>query len=90
MLLLGLMTGLAIGWSFYDSLFLGAALAISSTTIIIKALEELGLKSKRFAEIVFGILIVEDLLAILLLVGLSTIIATNDIFLSLWDGRPLN
>lgn len=80
MLLLGLATGHLIGWSFYDSLFLGAALAISSTTIIIKALEELKLKRKRFAEIIFGVLVVEDLLAILLLVGLSTVVATNNIF----------
>jgi CPA2 family monovalent cation:H+ antiporter-2 len=82
MLLLGFSTGKLIGWSFYDSLFLGAALAISSTTIIIKALEELTLKKRRFAEIVFGILIVEDLLAILLLVGLTTIVATQNIFSS--------
>jgi len=82
MLLLGMATGKLIGWSFYDSLFLGAALSISSTTIIIKALEELNLKTKRFAEIVFGILIVEDLIAILLMVGLSTIVLTNDIFSS--------
>ncbi len=44
-------------------------IAISSTTIIIKAFEELGVKSKRFAELVFGVLIVEDLAAILMLVG---------------------
>ena len=80
MLLLGWTTGMLLGWSFYDSLFLGSALAISSTTIIIKALEELGLKKKRFAEIVFGVLVVEDLLAILLLVGLSTVVATHNIF----------
>lgn len=91
MLLLGLATGELIGWSFYDSLFLGAALAISSTTIIIKALEELNLKTKRFAEIVFGVLIVEDLLAILLMVGLSTIVATNNIFTSaiIWSAAKL-
>lgn len=80
MLLIGLVTGLLMGWSFNDSLFLGAALSISSTTIIIKALEELRLKHKRFAELVFGILVVEDLLAILLLVGLSTIVLTREIF----------
>jgi CPA2 family monovalent cation:H+ antiporter-2 len=79
MLLLGFGTGQALGWSFYDSLFLGAGLSISSTTIIIKALEELNLKSKRFAEIIFGILVVEDLLAILLLVGLTTIVHTSGI-----------
>jgi CPA2 family monovalent cation:H+ antiporter-2 len=82
MLLVGAVTGKALGWSFYDCLFLGGALAISSTTIIIKALEELNLKAKHFAEIVFGILIVEDLLAILLLVMLSTMVATNDVFSS--------
>lgn len=80
MLGMGMATGFIMGWGFNDSLFLGAALAISSTTIIIKALEELKLKNKRFAELIFGILVVEDLLAILLLVGLSTIILTQQMF----------
>lgn len=80
MSLLGFGTGILLDWSFYDSIFLGAALSISSTTIIIKALEELNLKTKRFAELVFGILIVEDLLAILILVGLSTVVATHNFF----------
>lgn len=79
MLILGFSTGLLLGWPFHDSLFLGAALAISSTTIIIKALEELNLKRRRFAELVFGVLIVEDLLAILLLVALSTVVLTQKI-----------
>ncbi len=83
MLLLGGLAGKAMGWSFYDCLFLGGTLAISSTTIIIKALEELNLKTKHFAEIVFGILIVEDLLAILLLVLLTTIVATHSLFSSI-------
>lgn len=82
MLILGFFVGKLIGWSFYDSLFLAAALAISSTTIIIKALEDLHLKTTRFAEIVFGILVIEDILAILLLVALSTIITTHNIFSS--------
>lgn len=80
MLLVGFLTGRMIGWSFIDSLFLGAALSISSTTIIIKALEELNLKRKHFSEIIFGVLIVEDLLAILLLVALSTVVVTANIF----------
>jgi CPA2 family monovalent cation:H+ antiporter-2 len=79
MLCLGFMTGKLMGWTFYDSLFLGAALSISSTTIIIKAINELGLTKKRFAELVFGILIVEDLLAVLLLVALSTVVLTNSL-----------
>jgi len=80
MITIGYLTGLALHWSFHDRLFLGAALAISSTTIIIKALDELRLKSKRFAEYIFGILVVEDLIAILLLVALSTIVTTKNVF----------
>lgn len=80
MVIIGYVVGQLMGWTRYDSLFLGAALSISSTTIIIKAIEDLGLKAKRFAELIFGVLIVEDLLAILLLVALSTIVLTKNIF----------
>ncbi len=80
MISIGYLTGLMLHWPFHDRLFLGAALAISSTTIIIKALDGLRLKSKRFAEFIFGILVVEDLLAILLLVALSTLVTTKNIF----------
>lgn len=69
--------GQVLGWSPMDSIFLGALLSISSTTIIIKALDELKLKSHRFAHLIFGILIVEDLFAILLLVGLTTIATSH-------------
>ena len=78
MMLIGFVTGQAMGWSFYDNVFLGAALSISSTTIIIKALEEMHLKGKRFATLIFGVLIVEDLLAILLLVALSSVVINKD------------
>jgi len=80
MLIIGYMTGKLLGWSHYDSIFLGSAICVSSTTIIIKALDELKLKTKRFAELIFGILIVEDLLAILLLVALSSLIITKQLF----------
>lgn len=80
MIVIGYGTGMMLGWSFYDSIFLGAALSISSTTIIIKAIDELGLKTKRFAELIVGVLIMEDLLAILLLVALTTIVMTKNIF----------
>lgn len=80
MVILGYFAGEWLGWNYHDRLFLGAAIAISSTTIIIKATSELNLKTKRFAEVIFGVLIVEDLLAILLLVGLSTTIHANSIF----------
>ncbi|MBB6611672.1 cation:proton antiporter [Pontibacter sp. Tf4] len=73
MLLLGYLTGKLLGWSTMDSIFLGGILSISSTTIIIRAFEELGVKSNRFAGLVFGVLIVEDLVAILLMVLLSTV-----------------
>ncbi len=79
MLLLGWGIGELLGWSFYDSIFLGAALSISSTTIIIKALAELKLKHKQFAQLIFGVLIVEDLLAILILVAISTLVTTHNI-----------
>ena len=73
MLGLGYLLGRGLGWSRMDSIFLGAILSISSTTIIIRAFEELGLKAKGFVSLVFGILIVEDLAAILILVLLTTI-----------------
>ncbi|NDK57392.1 cation:proton antiporter [Pontibacter fetidus] len=73
MLLLGYLTGKLLGWGTMDSIFLGGILSISSTTIIIRAFEELGVKSQRFAGLVFGVLIVEDLVAILLMVLLSTL-----------------
>lgn len=73
MLIIGFLAGLAMGWSTMDSIFLGGILSVSSTTIIIRAFEELGVKHKKFAGLVFGVLIVEDLVAILLLVLLSTL-----------------
>ena len=71
MLWAGFALGQAFGWSSMESIFLGAILSISSTTIILKALEELGLKKEGFAELVFGILIVEDILAIVMIALLS-------------------
>lgn len=73
MLTVGFLAGMAMGWSTMDSIFLGGILSVSSTTIIIRAFEELGVKHKKFAGLVFGVLIVEDLVAILLLVLLSTL-----------------
>lgn len=77
MLGLGFITGQAFGWSTMDSIFLGGILSISSTTIIIRAFDELGLRHRSFVNLVFGVLIVEDLVAILILVLLSTIAVTN-------------
>lgn len=75
----GFFTGKILGWSTMDSLFLGGILSISSTTIIVRAFEELNLKGKKFVSLVFGTLIVEDLIAILLLVLLSTIAVTQTV-----------
>ncbi|NCN40705.1 sodium:proton antiporter [bacterium] len=73
MIFLGFGLGRALGWSSMDAIFLGGIMAISSTAIIIRAFEELKLKGQKFTQSVFGILIVEDLVAVLLLVLLSTI-----------------
>src|SRR3982074_3322489 len=64
MIWVGYEIGRFFGWSTMDSLFLGAMLAISSTTIIVKALDDLGIKKEKFAQLIFGILIVEDILHI--------------------------
>lgn len=69
----GFATGRAMGWNSMDSIFLGGILCISSTTIIFRAFDELGLKTASFTSLVLGVLIVEDLVAILLLVLLSTV-----------------
>jgi CPA2 family monovalent cation:H+ antiporter-2 len=73
MMSVGFIVGKSMGWHTMDSLFLGGILAISSTTIIVRAIDELGMKSRKFTSLVFGVLIVEDIVAILLLVLLSTV-----------------
>jgi CPA2 family monovalent cation:H+ antiporter-2 len=79
MLLAGYGLGRAFGWNTMDSVFLGAILSISSTTIIIKALEGLGKTRERFANLIFGILIVEDILAIVLIALLSGFARTGEV-----------
>lgn len=73
MLILGIIMGLALGWSTMDSIFLGGMLSMSSTMITIKAIEDLGLKEERFTGLAIGTLVIEDIVAIFLLVILSTI-----------------
>lgn len=77
MLALGMLTAELLNWSRIDAVFVGCMIAISSTTIIIKALSELNLAKKKFAELVYGILIVEDLAAILMLVALTNVATTS-------------
>lgn len=73
MIMLGIVTGHAFGWSRMDCMFLGGMMAMSSTTIIYKALDDLGLRQQRFAGIVMSVLILEDILAIVLMVMLSAL-----------------
>ncbi|OJU24105.1 MAG: sodium:proton antiporter [Sphingobacteriales bacterium 41-5] len=73
----GYFMGRALGWTTMDSMFLGGMLASSSTTIIIKAFDDLGVKTRQFARIVFGVLVIEDIVVILLMVLLSTIAVTR-------------
>ncbi len=77
MILVGYQIGQWFGWGRMDSVFLGAMISISSTTIIVKALQEARLTKEPFAQVIFGILIVEDILAIVLLALLSGIAMTG-------------
>lgn len=78
MVLLGITVGVSMGWERMDCIFLGGMLAMSSTSIIYKAFDDLGLRTKRFAGLVFGILIIEDLVAIVLMVLLSTMAVSKN------------
>ncbi len=78
MMFLGIGVGHAFGWSRMDSIFLGGMLAMSSTTIIYKAFDDMGLRQQRFAGVVMSVLILEDVLAIVLMVMLSAIAHGND------------
>lgn len=73
MVIVGFLVGKLMGWKSIDSIFLGVMLSISSTTIILKTFDELGVKAQKFAGNVIGALIVQDILAILMMVLLSTI-----------------
>lgn len=73
MMMAGICVGKCFGWSQMNCVFLGGMLAMSSTTIIYKAFDDLGLRQQNFASLVMSVLILEDLLAIVLMVMLSTI-----------------
>ena len=77
MMLTGYGAGRLLHFTYLDSLFLGAMLSMSSTTIIIKAFTDLNLRKKAFASLVFGVLIVEDLFAVVMMVILSSIAVKN-------------
>ncbi|WP_434608761.1 cation:proton antiporter [Pseudomonas sp. D2-30] len=79
MIWIGYEIGRWFDWSAMDSLFLGAILAISSTTIIVKALNDLKMKNERFAQLIFGVLIVEDILGIGIIALLSSIAVSGTV-----------
>lgn len=77
MITLGNVVGQWFGWSPMNSLFLGGMVAMSSTTVIYKALDELGMRQQKFAGVVLSVLILEDILGILLMVVLSAMAAVG-------------
>jgi CPA2 family monovalent cation:H+ antiporter-2 len=77
MFVTGNIVGHALGWTHMEGIFLGGLMSMSSTTIIIKAFTDLGLKNKSYATLVFGTLVVEDLIAVVLMVLLTTIATAN-------------
>ena len=78
MMVAGFTCGTLLGWPLLTSLFLGGMIAISSTTIIAKTFDELHLKDKGFAGLVFGVLVIQDIAAVFLMVVLSTLaVGTN-------------
>ncbi len=77
MSMLGVLVGQLFGWSKMDCIFLGGMLAMSSTTIIYKAFDDLGLRQQQFAGLVMSVLILEDILAIVMMVMLSAIAGGN-------------
>ena len=78
MSMLGMMVGHLFSWPKMDCIFLGGMLAMSSTTIIYKAFDDLGLRQQQFAGLVMSVLILEDILAIVMMVMLSAIASGNN------------
>jgi len=78
MMTLGIIVGYSFGWKRMDCIFLGGMLAMSSTTIIYKAFTDMGLRQQQFAGPVMSVLILEDILAIVMMVMLSTIAHGNE------------
>lgn len=75
--ILGYVAGFAMHWTPMESIFLAGLLSMSSTTVVIKSYDEMKLKNKPWAGMVFGTLVVEDLIAIILMVLFSTIAVSN-------------
>ena len=78
MMMLGISVGHGFGWDRMDCIFLGGMLAMSSTTIIYKAFDDMGFRQQKFASMVMSVLILEDILAIVMMVMLSAIAGGNN------------
>ena len=79
MMYVGACTGELFGWGKMDCIYLGGMLAMSSTTIIFKAFDDMGLRNERFSGLVLSVLIIEDILAIVLMVMLSTLAVSKEV-----------
>ena len=73
MIVVGIGVGGLFGWSFMNGLYLGGMLAMSSTGIIVKAFDDLGLRQQKFASLVFSVLILEDIIAIVMMLLFGTL-----------------
>ncbi len=73
MIFIGIGIGAVFKWGFMDGLYLGGMIAMSSTSIIIKALDDLGLKQKKFTSLIFSVLILEDIVAIIMMILFGTL-----------------
>lgn len=74
---IGFIVGQALSWTVMESIFLAGLMSMSSTAVVLKSYDDMGLKNKPYAGLVFGTLVVEDLIAILLMVLLSTMAVSN-------------
>ena len=79
MIFIGTGIGYALGWGRMDCIFLGCMLSMSSTMIILKAYEELGLKNERYAQVVLGTLVIEDIAGIFMMIVLTALSVGNNV-----------
>lgn len=78
MVTVGYVVGLVLGWGTMDSIFLGSMLSMSSTMIILKAYDELNIKSKPFAQLTLGVLVIEDIVGIFMMIVLTAVSVSKD------------
>ena len=90
MVFVGYQVGQLMGWSSVSSLFLGAIISIASTSVILKVLREMKRDREPFACLIYGILIVEDLLGVVMIVLLTGIASTGNLGLNRWPPPPAN